>query len=697
MNRKNKRRNRNQKINKNVKNTVEIEKNSSPEILDKETYLKELEEKIAKTETKETVERICLKVLEENVYEERKKYKDILSLEIDIIEEFRKKAYDELKDKFEEAEKLRQNYFMEINKQETLVLRKKNELKRKELEIETKLREESFSLRKRAAKEKEEIDEIRTNLEEEIARTISRTKELDEEYEIFKENLEKEYKEKDASLLNKFNLKSTELEEEYNRKSREFSDYVENKKKELEEEKNLLEKTFKEKEKDFNNYVIQEEEKLKKEKEEVNIYKKDIIEKVDEQIADKRQAFIDEMIYLNSDIRNELDRKEWEINKKEAEFKNKAKQKELSLFKASKEYEEKVDNFNKEVEKFNNSKKTFLNQHHWLHILKRKIKEHLFGSLIVLAFIMIISFVFLYSNEYKFFKNNFIASSINRYLDNKITESEYSFSLNTKNSVLAKFTQLDGLNVDVNTSKNNSFSENYEKIILNSGENNFVFERFYKNNNFIMKTPNFNQYIIYDDINEAGYEYKEDEFNESVLNALKRSLSKNKNKNYTDVSKINVNGNDSFFDFINSSFLLSKDYEYFYTIESKDDVLFKEIFTNILGSKNYSNFILEESNIAKKLDKANEFKEIEDIIKGILENSKVNRNIINLKISKDLELSNIDITFNLEYKDSSMASSVPLIVTIRCSLENINEDISLEKSQFRMNSVKFENLNTKKD
>ena len=693
MSRRNRKKNNQQKINNKVIN--QVEKDFKEE--SREEYLKSLEKNISEAETKENVEKIYLRVLEENINEEKKKYEEIISLEIEIIEEFKQKAYKELKDKFEETENLRQYYLSEMKKQEAFVSRKKDELAKKEKEIKETLSKEEDSLKNKALEEQENIDNLKRDLEEQINLTISTRQNLDKEYEIFKENLKKEYDKKDKVLLDNYDLKAKNLNEEYDLKNKDFEKYIETKKNELEEEQLKLSKELEEKKSNFELYISQEKEKLEKEKEEADAYKKNVIEKVNEQIADKRQAFIDEMIYLNSDIRNELDKKEWEINKRESEFKNKAKQRELNLLKDTKEYEAKVDEFNKEVSKFNEDKKKILNQYHWLHILSRKIKEHMFASLILLAFITIFSFIFMYSNEYRLFKNNFIASSINRYINNKITESEYAFSLNTKNSVLAKFTQLDGLNVEVDTSKNNSFSENYEKVILNSGEDNFIFERFYKNNNFIMKTPNFGQYIIYDDMTEAGYEYKEDEFNKSVLNSLKKSLSKNRNKNYTDFSKINVNGNNSFIDFLNSSFLFYKNYEYFYTIENNDDVLFKEIFTNIINNKNYSNFMLEESDIAKKLDKTNELKEIEDIIQGILENSKVNKTIINLKISQNLELSNIDMTFNLDYKDTTMASSVPLTVTSRCSLDAIDEDITLEKSQFRMNSVKIENLNTKKD
>lgn len=300
--------------------------------------------------------------------------------------------------------------------------------------------------------------------------------------------------------------------------------------------------------------------------------------------------------------------------------------------------------------------------------------------------------MFLYANEYKIFKSSFIASSIDRYIDSKNTNSEFTFALNTKNSVLAKFTELDGLNIDINVLKGGTFSENYQEIILNSGSENFVFERYLKNEDLIMKTPNFGQYIIFDDINEMGYTYKEDELNENILGALKKSLSKTKNKNYTDVSKINPTGNDTFLQFINNSFFSNKNYEYFYTIENQDDQLFKDIMNKLIESKNYDNFMQEEKDVATKLEKTNSIEEIEQITRGIIANSKIKNNIINLKITENLELSNLDITFNIEYKDDTMASSVPMTIRVISSFETINEDISLEKAVFKMNSVKYENI-----
>lgn len=700
---------RNKNRNKNNKNIQT--KETFPEISNSSNKLEELSKNIEALEVKQSVEKIYLNVLEQNVLEEKKKYENILLSEIEIISEFQKKAstqaYLELEKAFTEAESLRQHYSLELKNLDILIAQKKEELNKKNLNLELKYEKKEDFLEKEYNKKDTKLEAIKKECELEISKTTELRAKLDGIYEDLHKKLEAEYSQKEQdleekfnkkenNLLSKINIRSTECDKKIETKKQEFDSYIITKKEELKLEKEENERYIELKKKELDEYILSENEKLKKKQQEVDDYKETITKKVDEQIEDKRQAFIDEMIYINSDYKNNLDKQSWTLEKQKSEFKNKAKQKELEILKSTKEYEERVDSFNKEVEHFNNDKITFLNQHHWLHLTKRKIKEHLFGSLIGLLFIMIFSFAFLYTNEYKFFKNNFIGASINRYLKQESTQSAYSFSLDTKNSVLTKFTELNGLNVDVDTSKNKPFSENYEKIVLNSGENNFIFERFYKNNNLIAKTSSFGQYILYDDMESLGYTYNEDEFNKAILDSLKRSISKNKNRNYTDLSKINSTGNNNFIEFLNSSLLLSKDYEYFYTIENNDTILFKDIFTNILNNKNYTSFMLEESAISEKLLNENEFKTIEEIINGIIENSSVKNNIINLKISQNLELSNIDMTFNLEYKDSTMASSVPLTVKVRCSLETITKDVSLENPQFKMNSVKFENL-VKKD
>ena len=59
-------------------------------IINEKTLL-DLEKDINKKITQQSVEKICLKVAEENVAEEKKKYLDIISLETEIIKEFKNK------------------------------------------------------------------------------------------------------------------------------------------------------------------------------------------------------------------------------------------------------------------------------------------------------------------------------------------------------------------------------------------------------------------------------------------------------------------------------------------------------------------------------------------------------------------------------------------------------------------------------
>ena len=86
----------------------------------------------------------------------------------------------------------------------------------------------------------------------------------------------------------------------------------------------------------------------------------------------------------------------------------------------------------------------------------------------------------------------------------------------------------------------------------------------------------------------------------------------------------------------------------------------------------------------------------ETTVKGLIDNTVSSKNEINLKVSEDEKLSDIDITFNIEYKDATMASSVPMKVTIRINLSEIEEDSTLRNPKFEINPVKFENMITKK-
>ena len=243
--------------------------------------------------------------------------------------------------------------------------------------------------------------------------------------------------------------------------------------------------------------------------------------------------------------------------------------------------------------------------------------------------------------------------------------------------------------------KNRTFSEDYDKVLISSGENTFAYERYYKDKYMVLKSPLFNQYVEFDDIEKEGLSYTEDEFNNAFFDVFKKMLANSSNK-YTNVAKINVNGTTTLFDFINSTFLARGNYEYFYTITNNDVDFFKNTLNNVLATENYKNFVTEETLVSAKLQESNSLTSFETTVKGLIDNTVSSKNEINLKVSEDEKLSDIDITFNIEYKDATMASSVPMKVTIRINLSEIEEDSTLRNPKFEINPVKFENMITKK-
>ena len=580
----------------------------------------------------------------------------------------------------------------ELNNREEKIKENEDLLEQKEKELEDNYNNKNTLLENEYLEKETNLKKYFEDIQKEQEQEIQRNKDL---FESYKEKTSKDIEDKinktTKSLEKMEEDKKRELQEEKNLFEQEKIDFLND----LDKKKETLEIEHKNREKEFEDYKEDEYKKLDNKRKEVEEYKEFITKKVDEQIEDKRQAFIDEMIYMDSDYREEMDRREWQVALREQEFEKKAKEKETQILQSVNEYSEKVDKFNKEVDKFNEDKIKFLKEHHYLHILSRKIKEHLYPVIIGLVLITSLIFLIAYSNEYKLFKGSFIASSINKFINTKVNSADYEFELDTKNSVLTKFTTLDGLTIDVNTMKNRAFSEDYDKVIINSGDENFVYERYYKDRYMVLKSALFGQYVEFDDIEKNGLSFTEDEFNNTFFDSFKKMLSKRGNNKYSNVAKINVTETSTFFDFLNSTFFARGNYEYFYTIENEDVDFFKDTLMSILETDNYKNFIDEESLISAKLKESNSLTSMEEIIRGLIENTVSSKNEINLKISENEELSDIDITFNIEYKDVTMASSVPMKVTIRCSLEDIKEDTTLKNPKFEINPVKFENMITK--
>ncbi len=576
-------------------------------------------------------------------------------------------------------------------------------IKEKEDVLALKEKEREDSYNERMSTLERTFEDKNSELEKKF---LNKNEILELKFKNKEEKLENDTLNKSISLSNYFKYLEKMKIEEFEERETKTKEYETEIKKELENKvnqtnKELEDKTtqtdldIKNKKEELLNYINEEEDKLNKKKKETQEYEEYITKKVDEQIADKRQAFIDEMIYLDSEYRDEMDRREWEVSLREKEFERKSKEKEAQILKSVNEYSESVDKFNKEVEQFNIDKQKHLEEHHKLHIIKRKIKENLFATITLLVLLMSLVSIVAYSNEYKIFKGSFIASSVNKFINSKVNSADYEFELDTRNSVLTKFTTLDGLTVDVNTMKNRTFSEDYDKVLISSGENTFEYERYYKDKYMVLKSPLFNQYVEFDDIEKEGLSYTEDEFNNAFFDVFKKMLANSSNK-YTNVAKINVNGTTTLFDFINSTFLARGNYEYFYTINNNDVDFFKNTLNNVLATENYKNFVTEETLISTKLQESNSLTSFETTVKGLIDNTVSSKNEINLKVSEDEKLSDIDITFNIEYKDTTMASSVPMKVTIRINLSEIEEDSTLRNPKFEINPVKFENMITKK-
>lgn len=489
---------------------------------------------------------------------------------------------------------------------------------------------------------------------------------LQKEHQEFLSNLQKEKKE----LEDNYNLKNKELEEEYISRQGFLDDYELELNKENNEKYNLLLEKLEKQKDEFNSFMDNQKELLKKEIEEKN--------------KERLQEF--------NNLNEQLDIKRLDIEKYYDEKLKEFKKTELDLFKKDNEISEKAKLLNKNVEKFYSTKKKFVKRHYLLFIFANKFKKHKIKFCV--TFFILLSLL-IYNNylfEYSLSKNTFISNSLAKQYNSSDYNNIYSITLDTSNSVLKDFKDLDNLNLQLNYSYNSKFLEDYKKFNINSSNEKFEFERFYKNNTMVMKSANDGQYIIVNDLNNSNYIYNKNEFNDIIYNSLKQYLSTLHNKDYINVNRINILSKNTFTDYIKDLILLSSNYEYYYEINHPSQKLFENIFKDFINSESYENFIVQESDIQTALDLQDNLYLSSTILENLVKFSKVNNTIVNVKILKGNIIGSVDIKFELLYKDDSMVSEIPINIRLSCIFNSLNNFDSLEKDNFTKNAIFIEDL-----
>ena len=395
---------------------------------------------------------------------------------------------------------------------------------------------------------------------------------------------------------------------------------------------------------------------------------------------------------------NEIDisiqKKEKEINDSYNEKLMELKQSELELISKETELNTKISRLNKNVEEFNNSKEKFVKRHYLTRRLIFKIKKHKTKFLIALGILICILAYFFLVFEYNLSKKNFISSSITNRLENTSYNDIITISLDTSDASLAKFKELNGTNLTLDYNHNNKYLEDYNIYKLNINEDSFKWERYYKDKTMIARSPFYGQYIIFENYKDLNYSFKENQEMTTFVSAFRKFLSKTNNLNYSETTRLNIEGNNGFIDYLRQILFLSSNYQYYYSLEKKSQSqkLFNNIFKIFTDSSNFDSFTKEEQDIQHSLSMSDSLAQSKEILTNIVTNSKVENAIINLKIEEKNQIKIVDVNFDLEYKDDTMASAVPMSIRFTYEFNNLGDETSLEEDSFTSNACFYDSL-----
>lgn len=605
-------------------------------------------------------------------YESRKKE---LEKEFEILKnELQKEKESLLKEFQDKKENLNESYSRRSDSQKNEYQKTLNDLNNRKLRLEKEFQERNKNL-------EAEYDEKEKTL-------INNTNKIIEEYNSLKKSLEEEYISKNIQLSQEFEKKTLELNESFALKEQE-----------LMEEFNAKEDFLKDYEKDLEETNQKEYEKLMNK---IKVAK----EEFEKLMRQQRELFQEEVDLKNLEMEEELERINLSLKEKEdiinADYNEKLdnlKQSEIEFLQKENELNEKISDLNKKVTEFNESKNKFVKRHYLVKRFCEKIKKHKVKTIIFCSLLFVLSIYFGLVFEYNLFRKDFVSESITNIADLESYNNSITIHLDTSNSSFAKFTELDGLRIKNNYKYTNEHYQNLNTYLLNIGNNNYKWERYYKNDTMIAKSAFYNQYIIVEDFNKYGYVFNECEETDIFIKSFREFLSKKHNSDFKEVNRLNIEGNNSFFEYLKQALFLSSNYEYYYSLKSKSsdecNQLFKNMFKIILNCENYDSFKTEEANFQNALGYTDVLASSKDIFMSILEYSTVQDVDINIKINKGNLANIVDIYFNLSYQDETMVNPVPMGIRFTCEFEELEEGTSLDDNNFTTNAIFYESLGKK--
>ena len=275
---------------------------------------------------------------------------------------------------------------------------------------------------------------------------------------------------------------------------------------------------------------------------------------------------------------------------------------------------------------------------------KKNVRGPIIGTLLVLVVILLFYFFNIFNiNPMK------TIQLINGGTLKAEHSRDYIFSIEPINE-----DEFQDLQIIINEDTNTDMSEALQHISLSSGDNLFDWDRFFKFDTGLIKTPYDTRYIKFENLSGSN-EYNYSNVKSYLTNLFISSLSKNSNflfdKNNYEVKKLKINAAGADF---------NEKVKLYYTINLTDEAsdIFSELCNQIWNSDEFLSFFKIDDEIQKKLGMDNNTKSIIDIVYNIKKNAKVkdleigiiaNKNFVE-SITYDFTLSLNDGTKNRDLK-----------------------------------------------
>lgn len=247
-------------------------------------------------------------------------------------------------------------------------------------------------------------------------------------------------------------------------------------------------------------------------------------------------------------------------------------------------------------------------------------------------------------------------------------------------------TDMENLDIIINEDVNTTMSESLQYISLSAGENTFDWERFFKFDIGVLKTPYDSRYIRFDNFSESYYhQYSKNESNLTAL--LIKYLDSKSNlffdANHYDEKKLKVyNEGLTLFDKLKVNYEISFD-------QSTSQAVFEELLETVWNSNDMFSFFMVDDDIQAKLGIKNNTKELLDIIYNIKNISSVNSLTVGLLTNKDF-IESITYEFDIDYVADGKTYN--LMINIGEYLKSFEDDRSPEDMFAPMSITNYNDL-----